>query len=41
MALVTANIQDALAQRARELGMAFLPKPTNAEQLAAFIGQET
>jgi len=41
MALVTANIQDALVQRARELGMAFLPKPTNAEQLAAFIGQET
>jgi len=41
MALVTANIQDALAQRARELGMTFLPKPTTAEQLAAFIGQES
>lgn len=40
MALVTANIQDALALRARQLGMAFLPKPTTAEQLAAFICQE-
>lgn len=40
MALVTANIQDALAQRARDMGMAFLPKPTTAEQLAAFVCQE-
>ncbi len=40
MALVTANIQDALAQRATELGLAFLPKPTTAEQLGAFIQQE-
>ncbi|MBA4501280.1 response regulator transcription factor [Marinobacterium marinum] len=40
MALVTANIQDALAQRARQLGLAFLPKPTTAEQLGAFIQQE-
>lgn len=40
MALVTANIQDALAQRAAALGLAFLPKPTTAEQLAAFIQQE-
>lgn len=40
MALVTANIQDALAKRARELGMTFLPKPTTAEQLGAFIRQE-
>jgi CheY-like chemotaxis protein len=41
MALVTANIQHALARRAQALGMTFLPKPTTAEQLAAFIGQET
>ncbi|MBR9827637.1 MAG: response regulator [Oceanospirillales bacterium] len=40
MALVTANIQDALAKRAQALGMAFLPKPTTAEQLSAFIQQE-
>ncbi|MBV0932958.1 response regulator transcription factor [Marinobacterium weihaiense] len=40
MALVTANIQDALAKRARELGMTFLPKPTTAEQLRAFIQQD-
>jgi len=40
MALVTANIQDALAQRARDLGMAFLPKPTSAEQLEGFIRQD-
>lgn len=40
MALVTANIQDTLAQRTRELGMDFLPKPTTAEQLAAFINRE-
>lgn len=40
MALVTANIQDALAKRARELGLEFLPKPTTAEQLAAFINRE-
>lgn len=39
MALVTANIQDALAQRARELGLAFLPKPTSAEQLEGFLRQ--
>ncbi|GAA0693169.1 hypothetical protein GCM10009104_20570 [Marinobacterium maritimum] len=40
MALVTANIQDALVQRAKEMGLAFLPKPTTAEQLGAFIQQE-
>lgn len=39
MALVTANIQDALAQRASELGLAFLPKPTSAELLGTFIQQ--
>ncbi|GAA0783435.1 response regulator transcription factor [Marinobacterium sediminicola] len=40
MALVTANIQDALAQRAKEMGLAFLPKPTTAEQLGTFIQQD-
>lgn len=39
MALVTANIQDALAQRATALGLGFLPKPTTAEQLGTFIEQ--
>ncbi|GAA3722788.1 hypothetical protein GCM10022421_34430 [Oceanisphaera sediminis] len=37
LALVTANIQDALMQRAQELGMAFLGKPTRPDDLARFI----
>lgn len=37
MALVTANIQDALIQRAQELGMTFLGKPTRPDDLARFI----
>lgn len=40
MALVTANIQDALAERARALGMGFVAKPTRPEQLAALIEGE-
>ncbi len=37
LALVTANIQDALVQRAQELGMTFLAKPTRPDELARFI----
>ncbi|MBS98135.1 MAG: response regulator [Oceanospirillaceae bacterium] len=40
MALVTANIQDALAARARSIGLAFLPKPINVDQLGLFIRGE-
>ncbi|MGO1616834.1 MAG: response regulator transcription factor [Oceanisphaera sp.] len=38
MALVTANIQQPLVERAKELGMAFMGKPTNADDLARFLG---
>lgn len=38
MALVTANIQQPLVERAKELGMAFMGKPTNADDLASFLG---
>lgn len=37
MALCTANIQDAVAERARNLGMVFIPKPPEAKVLEAFI----
>lgn len=35
--LVTANIQDAVADRARELGIGFLEKPLNAQSVAAAV----
>ena len=38
MALVTANIQQPLIDRAEALGMAFLAKPTNLDALARFLG---
>lgn len=38
MALVTANIQQPLVERAQALGMVFLAKPTTAEDLALFLG---
>lgn len=38
MALVTANIQQPLVERATALGMAFMGKPTNADELARFLG---
>ncbi len=41
MALCTANIQDALAERARKLGMTFIPKPPDAALLAAFLKGES
>lgn len=40
MALVTANIQDAVAERARALGMTFIPKPPDAAAMAAFLKGE-
>lgn len=38
MALVTANIQQPLIDRAEALGMTFLAKPTNLNALALFLG---
>ncbi|MGO4998943.1 response regulator transcription factor [Oceanisphaera sp. W20_SRM_FM3] len=38
MALVTANIQQPLVERAEALGMAFLAKPANLDALARFLG---
>lgn len=40
MALVTANIQDAVAERARALGMTFIPKPPDAAAMEAFLKGE-
>ncbi|GAB3122651.1 response regulator transcription factor [Novispirillum itersonii] len=37
MALVTANIQDAVSRRAIEMGMAFVAKPASLAQLQAFV----
>jgi two-component system, chemotaxis family, chemotaxis protein CheY len=37
MALVTANIQDSIAERARNMAMAFLGKPVTPEQLSNLI----
>ena len=37
MAIVTANIQDALMKRVQAMGMTFIAKPTNSAQLAAFL----
>lgn len=37
MALVTANIQDAVSRRAAEMGVAFVAKPASLAQLQAFI----
>ncbi|PSJ48009.1 response regulator [Zobellella endophytica] len=40
LALVTANIQDALMKRAQELDMTFLPKPASLDGLARFLGAD-
>ncbi|SFX07703.1 response regulator [Marinospirillum alkaliphilum] len=37
MALVTANIQDSIVERARSMDMAFLGKPVTPEQLSNLI----
>lgn len=38
MALVTANIQQTLVERAEAMGMVFLAKPTSLAALAQFLG---
>ncbi|ART79255.1 response regulator transcription factor [Oceanisphaera avium] len=38
MALVTANIQQPLVERAQRLGLTFLAKPTHITELAQFLG---
>ncbi|MBE0508474.1 MAG: response regulator [Marinospirillum sp.] len=37
MALITANIQDSIVERATKLGMVFLGKPVTLEQLSTLI----
>ena len=37
MAIITANIQDEIVKRAREIGAAFVPKPVTADGLEAFL----
>lgn len=37
MALITANIQDSIVERATNLGMVFLGKPVSLEQLAKLV----
>ena len=38
LALVTANIQQPLVERAQNMGMTFLAKPTQIDALAQFLG---
>ncbi|MGL3822959.1 response regulator [Sphingopyxis sp. R3-92] len=37
IAIITANIQDEIIARAREIGAAFVPKPVTADGLEAFV----
>lgn len=37
LAIITANIQDEVIARAREVGAAFVPKPVTAEGLQGFV----
>jgi CheY-like chemotaxis protein len=37
IAIITANIQDEIVSRAREIGAAFIPKPVTSEGLAGFL----
>ncbi|WP_380872432.1 hypothetical protein ACFB49_33680 [Sphingomonas sp. DBB INV C78] len=37
IAIITANIQDEIVSRAREIGAAFVAKPVNAESLEGFL----
>lgn len=37
IAIITANIQDEVIARAREIGAAFVPKPVTAEGLQGFV----
>jgi len=36
-AIITANIQDEIVKRAREIGAGFVPKPVTADGLEAFL----
>jgi len=38
VALVTANVQDSIAAKARALGVVFIGKPVNPNDVAAFLG---
>jgi len=37
IAIITANIQDEIITRAREIGAAFVPKPVSSDGLEAFL----
>lgn len=37
LAIITANVQDEVIARAREVGAAFVPKPVTAEGLKGFV----
>ncbi|MES2492489.1 MAG: response regulator [Pseudomonadota bacterium] len=37
LAIITANIQDEIVKRAREIGAAFVPKPVTADGLEPFL----
>ncbi|WP_395336263.1 response regulator [Novosphingobium sp. BL-8H] len=37
IAIITANIQDEIVARAREIGAAFVPKPVTADALEPFV----
>lgn len=37
IAIITANIQDEIIARAREIGAAFIPKPVTSEGLSGFV----
>lgn len=37
IAIITANIQDEIIARAREIGAAFVPKPVTGEALGSFL----
>lgn len=37
VAVISANLQEEIVQRARQVGASFLPKPLNSEAMGAFI----
>lgn len=41
LAIITANVQDEVIARAREVGAAFVPKPVTAEGLKGFVSGAT
>jgi len=38
MALLTANVQTAIQEKAQALDITFIPKPITADNISAFIG---